>query len=69
MRKEIKPIGNSRGFTFTNQDLKTEGWKMGDIIDLSGSFVVKEFNNPGDKPLKIQRYVPEKLKGDDEDDN
>lgn len=35
MRKEIKNIGSSIGFTFNKEEQKAYGLKLGDIIEIS----------------------------------
>ena len=35
MRKEIKRIGSSIGFTFNKEEQKTYNLKLGDIIEIS----------------------------------
>lgn len=41
MKKEIKKIGTQRGVTFTNPEMKIQGWNEGDILDLSDAVVIK----------------------------
>jgi len=35
MRKELKKIGSSIGFTFNKEEQKACGFKLGDIIEIS----------------------------------
>lgn len=49
MKKRIKKYGNSAIINFTKEDLETEGWQIGDIINLSDAFKVLEKKKRGKK--------------------
>lgn len=42
MKKKIKKYGNSAVIVFTKEDLETEGWNIGDVLDLSDVFKIKK---------------------------
>ena len=49
MRKEIKKIGSSIGFTFNKEEQKTYGLKLGDIIEI---FPKKIKKKPSDGQIR-----------------
>jgi hypothetical protein len=46
MRKEIKKIGSSIGFTFNKEEQKVYALKLGDIIEVSIKKIKIEPNSP-----------------------
>jgi hypothetical protein len=35
MKKKIKKIGKANAISFTKEEMENEGWKLGDVLDLS----------------------------------
>ena len=49
MNKIIKQQGNSALIRFTSDEMKINGWKVGDVLDLSDIVKVKEVKRNGNK--------------------
>lgn len=42
MKKKIKKYGNTAVIVLTKEDLETEGWNIGDFLDLSDVVKIKK---------------------------
>lgn len=49
MEKIIKKQGNSALIRFTSDEMEINGWKVGDVLDLSDVVKLKEVKNNGNK--------------------